>query len=386
MLYWNNNATTKVDSNVVSAMLHALQEDFSNPSATDTSAKLVRASMEQARATIAQSIGSPADCLVFTSGGTEGLTTLAHSIHRLHAPATTPTLAALASDHAAMLHCGVPLRRISVTSCGLVDMSSYHDTLQDPHVSLVSCSMVNSETGVIQPIAQLIQLAHQAGKFFLLDAVQAYGKIPLDLAQIGADYAVISAHKVHGPKGIGGLYIKPGAPFSPLLCGGGQEDNRRAGTQNTPGIMGMAAAAENIITHLEPRAQHLALCRDSLESRLISQTSGISIHSASAPRVPHTTSLHIDGCSAQSILLLAESQGLIASAGSACSAQDSTPSHVIRAMGFTDKHARSTLRISLAHTTTLADIELGTQILLHAIIKARSVQSPLTDGVIIYPT
>lgn len=217
-----------------------------------------------------------------------------------------------------------------------------------------------------------------------LDIVQCAGKIPVDLHGMEVDYASVSAHKFHGPKGIGCLYRRAGAPFSPLLFGGGQEYGLRSGTENVPGIIGFGAAARAALRHLEEDAGRLSRMRDSFESLLRAQAGGVTVHSGGTERIPNTSNLAFDGCTAEALMLLLEPAGLLCSAGSACHTLQPMPSHVLTAMGLSDEAVRSSLRFSLSFMTTQEEVEQAAALVGSAVRKVRGVQSSRTGPVLVY--
>ena len=251
-------------------------------------------------------------------------------------------------------------------------------------VSGVSFAWANNETGALQDAAVLCSSAGKHGVPVHLDIVQCAGKIPVDLHGMEVDYASVSAHKFHGPKGIGCLYRRAGAPFSPLLFGGGQEYGLRSGTENVPGIIGFGAAARAALRHLEEDAGRLSRMRDSFEALLRAQVGGVTVHSGGTERIPNTSNLAFDGCTAEALMLLLEPAGLLCSAGSACHTLQPMPSHVLTAMGLSDEAVRSSLRFSLSFMTTQEEVEQAAALVGSAVRKVRGVQSSRTGPVLVY--
>ena len=348
VIYWDNNATTPLLPEVYAAMEPFLKERFFNPSAGYGEARRVREAVEEARAGVAALLDvSPAE-IVFTSGGTEATNAAFRQMAR-----KGKGVAVLSTDHDASLKTSITLgngRICSVDREGRA-LPEEWEALCAGEVSGVSFAWANNETGVLQDAAALCAAARRHGLPVHLDAVQCAGKIPVSLHGMDVDYASVSAHKLHGPKGIGCLYRRSGAPLEPVLFGGGQECGLRSGTENVPGIIGFGAAARVALRHLE-EAGRVRRLRDSFESSLAQAIDGVTVHSGAAERIPNTSNLAFSGCTAEALMLLLEPAGLLCSAGSACHTVQPMPSHVLTAMGLSDGEVRSSLRFSLSFTTT----------------------------------
>lgn len=374
MIYWDNNATTPTAAEVVAAMAPYWNEQFFNPSAAYPEARRVRQALDEAREAVAALIGASAGEIVFTSGGTE---------------ATNAALAQMGGDvvvleteHPATLRSAPQGRRACVGPQGVADEQAWRELVEGK--AGASFAWANHETGVVQPAGRLIDIAKSAGARVHVDLVQAAGKIPLNVAESGADFASVSAHKLHGPKGVGALYIARGAGWQSWMRGGSQEDYRRAGTENVPGIVGFGAAARLALEHARDYRRTEQL-RDWFEEELQRLFPGeVTVHGAGALRLPHVSNVRIAGCVAESLTLLFEAEGLIVSAGSACTSSDPKPSHVLQAMGLQDREIREALRISMARTTTRADVETALGVMARAVQKIRSVQSARTGPVTVY--
>ncbi len=371
MIYWDNNATTPLAPEVLEAMLPYLQGQFYNPSAAYAPAKAVRRAMEDARAQVAALIGAEADEIVFTSGGTE---------------ATNAALAqftrglALATEHPATLR-SLAGECCPVQSSGLADLEAWRSLL--PGHDGASFAWANHETGVIQPAQTLAEAAAEAGARVHADLVQAAGKLPLRLHGLPIAFASLSAHKLHGPKGVGALYLRRGTEWAPSLRGGLQEDARRAGTENVAGIIGFGKAAELALAAVEQYAA-LAVLRQRFVSQLVAAGMEPAINGGEAPRLPHVLNLRIPGVSAQSLSLLLEPAGLLCSTGSACTSAEPEPSHVLRAMGMPDAQVRESLRFSLNRYTSEAEVDAAAALFIAAVRKVRAVQSMHTGPVMVY--
>ena len=374
MIYWDNNATTPLLPQVAEAMQPFWTEQFFNPSAAYPQAKAVRRAVERAREQVAALIGADPAEVFFTSGGTESTNT---------ALAQFSSVLALATDHPATLRCVESRGSLCpVQSSGEADLHAWSELL--PRHGGASFALANHETGVIQSVAKLCAAAEQAGVRVHIDAVQAAGKISLNLHELPAvDYASVSAHKLHGPKGVGALFVRTGAPMRPLLLGGGQEDTRRSGTLNVPGIVGFGAAAELALQQMEQTAR-AARHREIFLSAL--QQAGISAvqNGAGAPRLPHVLNLRVPGCTAESLSLLLEPAGFICAAGSACTSASPHPSHVLLAMGLSPTETRESLRLSWSRFTTDDECAAASELFIACVQKLQSVQSHLTGKVDVY--
>jgi cysteine desulfurase len=248
---------------------------------------------------------------------------------------------------------GRPLATARVGEGGALDLGDLAGRI-DGATALVSIMLANNETGVLQPVAEAARLAHAAGALVHCDAVQAAGKVPVDVRTLDVDLLALSAHKIYGPKGVGALYVRRGTPMAPLLRGGGQERNRRAGTENVAGVVGFGAAAALAREDLEAEAARVAALRDRLEARLLAIPGARK--NGEGPRVPNTANVSFDGLDAEAVLIALDLEGVAASTGAACAAGGIEPSHVLRAMGFPPERVQSSLRLSLGRSTTAADV------------------------------
>lgn len=371
MIYWDNNATTPLAPEVLEAMLPYLREQFFNPSAAYGAAKGVRRAMEQAREQVAALVGTAPSEIIFTSGGTEATNTaLAQFRHVL----------TLATEHPATLRT-VRGEAAPVLANGQADLPEWRELL--PGHDGASFAWANHETGVIQPVRSLAAAAHEAGARVHVDLVQAAGKLPISLHDYAIDFASLSAHKLHGPKGVGALYVRTGTECSPYLTGGAQEDYRRAGTENVAGIIGFGKAAEMALAAAEAY-KNLSSLRDRFVAALAAAGIDVCINGAAAPRLPHVLNLRVPGVSAESLFLLLEPAGFLCSTGSACTSAEPHPSHVLLAMGLPDKQVRESLRFSLSRYTTADEVDAAAALFIKALQKIQSVQSPITGPVVVY--
>lgn len=371
MIYWDNNATTPLAPEVLDAMLPYLREQYYNPSASYQAAKYVRQAIDAARAQVAALVGADPDEIFFTSGGTEATNT---------AMAQFGSVLTLATEHPATLR-SISGAACAVLSNGVVDLPEWKELVQGRDGA--SFAWANHETGVLQPVQSLCASAVDAGAGVHVDLVQAAGKVPVNLHDYPIHFASLSAHKLHGPKGVGALYVRRGTAWKPLLAGGAQEDYRRAGTENVPGIIGFGKAAELALAATEEYA-NLASLRELFLAKLSSAGIHYVENGSSARRLPHVLNMRVPGCAAESLFLLLEPLGLLCSAGSACTSAETHPSHVLKAMGLRDKEIRESLRFSMSRYTTREEVEHAAEIFIQAVKKLKSVQSASTGPVMVY--
>ena len=371
MIYWDNNATTPLAPEVLEAMLPYLRENFYNPSAAYAAGRQVREAIDTAREHVAALVGADASEIIFTSGGTEASNAaLSQFSHVL----------TLATEHPATLRTARG-EAAPVLANGQADLPEWRELL--PGHDGASFAWANHETGVIQPVRSLANAAKQAGARVHVDLVQAAGKLPIALHDYAIDFASLSAHKLHGPKGVGALYVRMGTPCEPFLTGGAQEDYRRAGTENVAGIIGFGKAAELALQAAETYA-----ALDSLRNRFVNALTAegieVCVNGGAAPRLPHVLNMRVPGVSAESLFLLLEPAGFLCSTGSACTSAEPHPSHVLLSMGLSDKQVRESLRFSLSRYTTPEEVDAAAAIFVAAHRKVRSVQSSVTGPVIVY--
>lgn len=382
VIYLDNNATTRMAPEVYAEMEPFLKECFFNPSAGYGQARLVRDAVEAARADVAALLGAQASEIIFTSGGTEATNAVFHHM----AQNAGGGILTLATDHDASLKTASALGPdviCSVDGEGRAMLDEWTELCAAGPAG-ASFAWANNETGVLQDAAALCAAARFHGVPVHVDAVQCMGKIPVCLHDLDVDYASASAHKVHGPKGVGCLYRRAGVSLTPFLCGGGQEDGLRSGTENVPGIIGFGAAARLAMRRLDEYGRRVAGLRDRFESCLKDAVSGIAIHSGATARIPNTSNLAFEGCTAEALMLLLEPQGLLCSAGSACHTVQPMPSHVLLAMGVPDPVVRSSLRFSLSAMTSEAEVDQAVEMVSTAVRKVRDVQSARTGPVLVF--
>lgn len=353
--YLDYNATAPVRPSVAAAVAEALCLG-ANPSSVHRPGRAARRLVETARVQVAALVGAAPDGVVFTSGGTE-----ANNLALAGARDPLGTLIVSAIEHDSVLapararKTGVEIVRAEAN--GLVDLTALEQALERASGPiLVSVMLANNETGVIQPVGEVVRLARARGALVHCDAVQAAGKIPVDMTRLGVDLLTLSAHKIGGPPGVGALVLRGGLDLTPLLLGGGQERGRRAGTENLPGIAGFGAAAVEAAADLD-RLTGIGRLRDDLERRLKAAAPAAVIFGAAAPRLPNTICIGLPGIAAETQVMALDLAGVAVSAGAACSSGKVRPSHVLQGMGFDEAAARSAIRVSLGWASTEADAE-----------------------------
>lgn len=345
-LDWNATAPLRPEA---AAGMTATLAHCGNPSSVHRWGRIARQMIEQAREDVAALIGAAPDGVVFVSGGTE-------ANHLALLGGRRERILVSAVEHSSVLQAAPSAERIPVDRDGIVDLAALDARLAaDPRPAVVSVMLANNETGVIQPVAQIAEIAQAHGALFHCDAVQAAGKVPLAAAAIGADLISLSAHKLGGPPGIGALVVTGSAEPAAMIRGGGQERGRRAGTENLPGIAGFAAAAAAATTNLADY-ERVGRLRDGLEALALVLVPDAVIVGAQAPRLPNTSALALPGIAAETQIIALDLAGVMVSAGAACSSGKVGPSHVLAAMGAPPDIAAGTIRISLGWTTTEADI------------------------------
>jgi cysteine desulfurase len=368
-IYLDHNATTPVHPEVVAAMLPYLTGAFGNPSSLHAWGQEARQALEQARAVIARALGtSDKDSVVFTSGGTEADNLALVGVAATH-QARGRHLIVSAVEHHAVLNTaahlarrGFAVTRLPVDSQGLLEPEEVRRAIR-PDTILVSLIHGNNETGVLFPIAEVGQICRERQVALHTDAVQGFGKLPLNVGQLGVDLLSVSGHKLHGPKGIGALFIRRGLRMDPLLHGGAQERSRRAGTPNVAGAIGLAETVTLALQDLEETAGRLAGLRDRLEKGLAAALPGVARNGHPIARLPHTTNLAFAGIEAESLILALDLAGVAVSSGAACSSGSLEPSHVLTAMGLPRERVEGSVRFSLGRTTTQEEIEYVLQVL-----------------------
>ena len=361
MIYLDNNATSPVDPRVREAMLPLLGENFGNPSSPHAPGRAAREAVEQARRQTAAFIGAKAEDIVFTSGGTESINTavrgaLAAQPGKRHIVTSSIEHSATKNLCAQLAREGFEVTWLGVDAGGRPDLDEFKSALRDD-TAIVSLVWANNETGVLFPMEEMARLADKRRIVFHADAVQAAGKISIDLSRVPVHLLSLSAHKIHGPKGAGALFVRSGLGLPPLLVGGGQEHGRRAGTENVPGIAGFGVAAELSDAALGTEMPRVARMRDDFEAGLRSRFPSARFHGDPGHRLPNTSNFALPGWAATDLLAALDRLGVCCSVGSACVSGSPHASHVLRAMGVDDEEAKSSLRFSFSRMNTDADVQ-----------------------------
>lgn len=384
MIDLDANATTRMLPEVVDAMLPWLRDFHANPSGSYSTAKLARKAIDQAREQVADLISAAPEEIVFTGCGTESVNTALHSLDVL-----TGNGAAVVSaiEHSAVLRQVEMFKRdvrlARVNAAGVIDVEGFAAAIDG--AAFASVMLVNNEIGTIQPIAELLEIARAKGLPFHTDAIQAVGKIPVSVKDLPVDMLSMSAHKFHGPRGIGALYVRSGFDFSPLIVGGGQETGRRSGTENTAAIVAMGKAAELAKQALDAGlGNDLAAMRDLFQTRVMEGVSGCTVNGDTANRLSNTTHLSFNDCDAAGMLILLDEAGLACSAGSACMTGKRKPSHVQLAMGISEAVAKTSLRFSFSRFNTMSEASQAAEIVIKSVTKLRAVQGGGVGPVAIY--
>ena len=376
-VYLDNNATTRTDPRVVEAMLPFFTEQFGNASSMHAFGAEVGTALTKARKQLQELLGAEFDHeIVYTSGGTEADN--AAILSALETQTGRDEIITSAVEHPAILSLLAHLEKtgrakvhiIGVDAIGRLDMEAYAKALS-PATAIVSIMWANNETGTIFPVEQLAEMAHAVGALFHTDAVQAVGKIPIDLKSLPIDMLSLSGHKLHGPKGIGALYVKKGVRFRPQIRGGHQERGRRAGTENAPAIIGLGRAAELALEHMEEEQTRVAAMRDRLEMGLLGRIGASFVTGDSANRLPNTCNIAFEYIEGEAILLLMNREGLAASSGSACTSGSLEPSHVLRAMNVPYTAAHGAIRFSFSRENREADVDRVLEVMPTVIEKLR---------------
>lgn len=385
VIYTDNNATTKVADEVIEEMLPYLGKFYGNPSSMYTFGDEVGKKIRKARQQVADLIHADPEEIIFTSCGTESDNAAVHAA--ITAFPEKKHLITSAVEHPAIKNLfaylgdkkGYEVTFVPVDKKGRLDTQVLYDAMSD-NTAIVSLMWANNETGVIFPIEEVAAKAREKGILFHTDAVQAAGKVPIDVKATGVDMLSMSGHKIHAPKGIGVLYVKKGFKFPAFLIGGHQEGGRRGGTENTVSIIGLGKACELARENLGMMNTEVREMRDYLESRLLNEIPGTSVNGDQKSRLPNTLSIGFDAVEGESILMLLDRKGICASSGSACTSGSLDPSHVLMAMEVPFKSAHGTIRFSLSHYNTKAEMDIIVETLIPAIERLRQMSPFWKDG------
>jgi len=380
-IYMDHSATTPVDRQVFEAMAPYFTEIYGNAASVHSQGRQASRAVEQARAQVAALIGAAPEEIIFTSGGTEADNQAIITYLQANRQKGRHVITSAIEHHAVLHTCdwlakqGYEITVLPVNPQGVVELATLSKALRFD-TALVSIMHANNEVGTLEPIAELAALAHEVGAAFHTDAVQTVGKIPVNVGELGVDLLSASAHKLYGPKGVGCLYAKKNTPIASFMHGGGQENHRRAGTTNVPGVVGFGKAAELAAQHLPGQAAKLTELGQRLVQGLLSGIPDTSLNGHPTDRLPGSVSLNFDYVEGESILLMLDGYGIMASSGSACTSGSTDPSHVLLALGIPMESAHGSLRLTLGKGNTDADIDKVLEVL-PTIIKNLRAMSPL---------
>jgi len=376
MIYFDNNATTQVDPAVLEAMLPYLRDQYGNPSSAYSFGKRAADAVSKAREQVAALLKCDPSEIVFTSCGTESDNSAIQSAlllepDRKHLVTSKVEHSAIIRHGEALARRGYEVTWLDVDSDGLIDLDALRQAIRED-TAIVSLMWANNETGVLFPIAEAAEICRSKGTLFHTDAVQAVGKIDMALDSLPINLLSLSGHKLHAPKGVAALYVNRKTRFHAYLIGGGQENKRRGGTENTASIVGLGTAAELAEAAMEEESTRVRELRDRFEQGLLESVPSIQVNGHRARRLPNTSNLAIEGIDSEGMLLLLDQRGICCSAGSACTAGSLEPSHVLKAMGYSTDRARGSLRFSFSRFNTESEVAQALEIIPRAVEKLRS--------------
>ncbi|HTS66860.1 MAG TPA: cysteine desulfurase family protein [Candidatus Acidoferrales bacterium] len=360
--YFDHNATTPIAPEVLETMVSCLGQVYGNASSIHHFGQNAKQRLEAARRQLAALINAAPQEIVFTAGGTEadnmavlGATRAAER-ERRHVITCAIEHPAVLSPCKQLMAEGIEVTSVRVPPSGVVNPDDVRRGLR-PETVLISIMHANNELGTVQPVAEIAQIAHQAGVPLHVDGVQALGKIPVDVNALGVDLYSMSGHKLYAPKGVGALYVRRGTRMAPVSFGGHHERDRRPGTENVPGIAAFGAAAELAGSRLQAESERLAALRDRLENAVLDRIPGSGVNGSRWNRVPNTSNLYFDGIDGEALVIALDLRGFAVSTGAACSSGALTPSHVLKAIGLADDRARSSMRFSLGRSNTAEQVD-----------------------------
>lgn len=381
-VYLDNSATTAMASEVIEAMLPYFSDEMGNAQSVHSFGQRAKAAVEKARREVAALINAAPPEIVFLSGGTEadnlairGIAE-AHGDHGRHIITTRIEHPAVLATCEALEAKGFRVTYLPVSRNGIVGIDDVRLAIGDDTI-LISVMLANNETGTIQPIEEIAALVTEARArgldhlHFHTDAVQAVGKVHVDVKRLGVDLLSLSGHKIHGPKGVGALYVRKGTRLAKLLYGGHHERDRRAGTENVPGIVGLGRAAELARAQLDERISRMRGLRDYIEQQVTSRLPGVRVNGDKQQRVPNVSNMSFDGVDGESLLIALDLKGIAVSTGSACASGSLEPSHVLQALGLTREEVRGSLRLSLGAYTTLEEVDYAVSVLADTVTRLR---------------
>lgn len=378
-VYFDHAATTPVDPRVLAAMMPYFSEDYGNASELHRLGRQARAAVEAARASVAAALGAGDKEIVFTAGGTESDNLALVGVLQRFEPGH---LVVGAIEHPAVMETARALNRagwsvdfVPVDGLGVIDLDAYEQAFRDD-TRLASVMFANNVIGTVQPVAELARIAHEKGALFHTDAVQAVGALPIDVKELGVDLLSLSGHKLYGPKGIGALYVKRGTRLTPILHGGGHERRLRSGTENVPGIVGLATALDIAVAEMPVTRPHLEGLRDRLARGVVEAVPDVTYLGHPTQRLPGNVAFTVRYIEGESMLLALDAKGIMVSSGSACASGSLEPSHVILALGLGAEEAHGSVRVSLGRENTAEEVDLFLEVFPPIVDKLRQM-SPL---------
>lgn len=384
MYYFDNAATTKIRPEVLNQMMPFLTDEYGNASSIYTLGRTSKNAIETARKRVADAIGADADEIYFTSSGTEADNWALKGVASANSSKGKHIIVSSIEHHAILKPCeylkkhGFDISYIPVTHDGIIDIKELKESIRSDTV-LISVMYANNEIGTIQPIEDIAKLAKEKGIYFHTDAVQAVGHIPIDVKKLGIDLLTISAHKLNGPKGVGALYIKKGTKIDQFMHGGDQEMKRRAGTENTAGIVGFGKAIQLAVTDIEKKNEYIKRLRDTAIEGILSNIPDTFLNGDASKRLPGNANICFKYVEGESILLHLDRLGICASTGSACTSASLEPSHVLLAIGISPELAHGSLRLTFSEENTIDEVKYLIKVLPDIIAKLRQM-SPLYNN------
>ncbi len=376
-VYLDNNATTPVADEVFQAMAPFFREHFGNASSVHGFGQYARSAVENARDQVARSIGAAPREMIFTCGGTEADNLAVEGVARALSDRGRHIITTRIEHHAVLRTCerlaeeGFEVTYLEPDASGRVDSEAFRSAVREDTI-LASVMYVNNETGSVQPLAEISALARENGILVHSDAVQAIGKIPVDVSSLGVDLLSLSGHKFHGPKGVGALFVRTGTQIEPTMLGGGQERGLRGGTENVAGIVGLGMACEEAAGALNRMDSAVRSLRDRLEASVLETIPSARVNGEGAVRAPHVTNISFSGLQGESILVSLDFQGVAVSTGAACASGSVSPSHVLLAMGLEEPRIQSAIRFSLSRLTSEAEIDYAIEAVRGAITRMQN--------------
>lgn len=376
-VYLDHSATTPVRPEVVAAMLPYFETDAANASSLHQPGQRAKRALEESRTAVARALGAQPREIYFTGGGTESDNQAIFGVAQALKNKGRHLITSAIEHHAVLNTClylagqGYEVTVLPVDAQGLVSLDQLRASLRDDTV-LVSIMLANNEVGTLQPMAEIVRLAHERGVLVHTDAVQAVAKVPVRVDELGVDLLSLTAHKFCGPKGVGALYVRQGTPIVPMFYGGHQESSLRPGTQNIPGIVGLATALRLATNELGSEPARLAALRDGLQAGILARITDVRVNGHPTARVGNILNVSIGQTDGESLLMALDLKGVAVSTGSACNAGSAEPSHVLQAMGIASNHIRGSLRFSLGHSTTQEDVAYALDALEEVVGKLRA--------------